>query len=244
MLNPNTFFLSLGAICGSIIIAGGLIAGAVVISDNGSAPSQPQAQNPQGQQNQQQEQKEVSFDIEENDPSLGETDAPVTIVEFSDYGCPFCKKFHEQTFPQIVSDYVETGDVRFVFKHRPVDQLHPTATTRSIAAQCVYSLQGDEAFYDYTKRMFENQDSAGKKETMKTLAEKTGVDAEAFASCLDNKETEEAVTKDNSLAKEQGVRGTPSFAIGTVEDGTFTGKLLVGAQPYSRFQSRIDSLLP
>jgi len=242
MPNPNTFFISLGAICGSIIIAGGLIAGAVVMSGNRQAGSAgiDQAQD---QQQGRQQAKEVSFNVSENDPTLGSSDAPVTVVEFSDYGCPFCKRFHSQTFSQLQKQYIEKDKIQYRFKHRPVTQLHPQAKTQAIAAQCVYSLKGDKAFFDYTKRMFKDQDTAKKKKSMISLAEETGVSKDTFTSCFDNQETQEKVEADNSLAQKNGIGGTPSFAIGTVEDGTFTGKLLVGAQPFSKFQSRIDALV-
>jgi protein-disulfide isomerase len=237
MSNPNMFFLSLGAICGSIIIAGGLIAWALVSSNS------PRSDSPSEEQNSVEGAREVSFELAENDPTLGSSDAPVTIVEFSDYGCPFCKKFHAQTFSQIKKQYIENDKVEYRYKHRPVTKLHPQAKTQAIAAQCVYSLQGDEAFFDYTNRLFQNQKQAKTKEALINLAEKTEVNTDTFSSCLANKETQAKVEADNSLALQKGMKGTPTFAIGTVEDGEFTGRILVGAQPYSRFQPVIDAFL-
>ncbi|MFB6224854.1 MAG: DsbA family protein, partial [Candidatus Paceibacteria bacterium] len=136
-----------------------------------------------------------------------------------------------------------TGKVQYIFKHRPLTRLHPRAKEQAIFMQCVAKNAGNNSFFDLTKKVFANQDAAKERSKMYDLASQVGVNKEAISSCVTDKETQGKVNSDSKIGAEIGVQGTPSFAIGTVKDNTLKGKLLVGAQPYSRFESLIDPIL-
>ncbi len=175
---------------------------------------------------------DVSFD--DTDPVKGQEDAPVTIIEFSDFECPFCKRFYDNTYGQIVSNYVESGDVKIVYRDLPLNRLHPQAESAAVAAQCVFQIGGNDAFWDYHDTIFNNQNQLSES-SLKQWAGDVGVSQSEFNSCFDNQETLDEVNADKSAAQSAGASGTPTFFI--------NGQKLVGAQPYNRFQQVIDSQL-
>ncbi len=185
------------------------------------------AQAKQQTQPQPTETGEVSPD---DDPFLGEDNAPVTIIEFSDYQCPFCKKFYDETEKQLIKDYVETGKVKFVYRDFPLDSIHPLARKAAEAAECADE-QGK--FWEYHDKLFETQklDEASLKQHAKDL----GLDTEQFNSCLDSGKYKDEVQKDLDDGIKAGVTGTPTFFI--------NGKKVVGAQPYSVIKQIIDDEL-
>ena len=172
----------------------------------------------------------------DDDPALGAEDAPVTIIEFSDFQCPFCHRFEEQTFPQLKSRYIDTGQVRLVFRDFPLTQIHPNALPAAIAAECAHN---QDAFWPMHNRLFENQDawaqSANPNEVFMGYAEEIGLEMEPFRRCVQNRETLQEISGDFQDGVDGGVRGTPAFFIG--------GEMLSGAQPFSVFQQRIEALL-
>jgi len=170
---------------------------------------------------------EVSAD---DDPFLGSKDAKVTIVEFSDFQCPFCARFHSQTFPQLKKEYIDTGKVRYVYRDFPLS-FHQHAMNAAIAAECADE-QGK--FWEYHDKLFQNQ-RALDDSSLKRYAEEIGLDTSKFNSCLDNKETASEVNKDVQDGQRYGVSGTPTFFINGVK--------LVGAQPYSAFKQVVDQQL-
>ena len=183
---------------------------------------------------------QVSVD---DDPTKGDPDAPVTIVEFSDFQCPFCSRFFQQTLPQLEKNYIETGKVKFVYRDMPLDSLHPNARPAHIAAECADE-QG--MFWDYHDVLFESQgqwqrlSSSELSRTFVGYASDLGVDTASFESCLNSPEIADEVNRDLLDARKYSATGTPTFFIGNEKDG-FTK--MVGAQPFSAFQLKIDSLL-
>jgi len=166
----------------------------------------------------------------DDDPTLGDKDAPVLIVEFSDFQCPFCKRFTDQTFDQIKSQYIDTGKVFWVFRDLPLS-FHNNAENAAMAAQCAYE---QNEFWDYHDKLFENQNSLDVS-SLKKYAADLGLNTNDFDSCLDSKKYEDEVNNDVAVASSYGASGTPSFLI--------NGQLLVGAQPFSAFKSAIDAAL-
>jgi len=165
----------------------------------------------------------------DDDPSLGPIDAPVTIIEFGDYQCPFCKLFFDETLPQIRSTY---GDqVRFVFRDFPLTSIHPNSQKASEASECADD-QG--RFWEYHALLWANQQALAVAD-LKAYAAQLGLDAATFADCLDTGKNAPEVQKDSSDAVSYGVTGTPWFFI--------NGTALPGAQPFSEFQTVIDGLL-
>lgn len=186
-----------------------------------------------GQQQQEADPASVGPD---DDPALGEEDAPVTIVAFSDFQCPYCRQFEQQAFQQLKSEYIETGQVRIVFRDFPLTQIHPNALPAAMAAECAHN---QDAFWPMHDRLFANQSEWGQSsnpnEVFSSYAEAMGLDVDAFRQCLQNREPLDEIRGDFQDGVDGGVRGTPAFFMG--------GEMLSGAQPFSAFQQRIDSLL-
>ena len=182
----------------------------------------------------------VSLD---DDPVKGNPDAPVTIVEFSDFQCPFCLRFFQQTLPLIEQNYIDTGKIKFVYKDLPLDSLHPNARAAHIAAECADE-QGK--FWEYHDALFEKQPqwsnlaSSELQNTLTEFATDMGLQAASFESCMQSPNIADEVNKDTLEAASFGATGTPTFFIGNEKDGFIK---LVGAQPYAAFQRAIDNQL-
>ncbi len=175
----------------------------------------------------------IKVDVK-GDPFKGNKDAKVTIVEFSDFQCPFCSRFYEQTFPQLEKEYINTGKVKLVFKDFPLRSIHPLAQKASEAAECADE-QGK--FWEYHDKLFEAQQEwrTSGIDSFKQYASDLGLDTEKFNNCLDNDETKDEVDEDYNEALKAGGRGTPYFVI--------NGKPLSGAQPFANFKAIIDAEL-
>jgi protein-disulfide isomerase len=173
-------------------------------------------------------------------PSLGKPDAPVTLVEFSDYECPFCGRFFNQTFAALKAQYIDTGKVRYVFRDFPLDQLHAQARKAAEAAHCA----GDQRkYWEMHDTMFKNQRTL-KVEHLKGFASELGLDVTAFNSCLDEGKYAAAVSQHHAAGSELGVTGTPAFFVGkSSPDGTIEATAIKGAQPITAFRQAIDRLL-
>jgi protein-disulfide isomerase len=173
-------------------------------------------------------------------PSLGQPDAPVTLVEFSDYQCPFCGRFFKQTFTALKTDYIDTGKLRYVFRDFPLDTIHPQARKAAEAAHCA-GAQGK--YWEMHDTLFKNQ-SALKVDNLKAFARDLGLDTDAFNACLDQGTYAEAVNQHLAAGSQAGIAGTPGFFIGkTSAEGTLEATFIKGAQPITAFRQVIDGLL-
>jgi protein-disulfide isomerase len=159
-------------------------------------------------------------------PSRGPANAPITIIEFSDYECPFCKKA-EPTVKQVMEAYPDK--VRLVYRHYPLP-FHQNARPAAIASACA-NLQGK--FWEYHEKVFAAPSLTA--DSLKKVAGEVGLDQAKFDACLDNGETASVVDKDVEDASAVGVRGTPAFFV--------NGRMLSGAQPFERFKTIIDEEL-
>jgi protein-disulfide isomerase len=168
---------------------------------------------------------EISAD---DDPFLGPADAPVTIVEFSDYQCPYCQRA-EEVVDQVLEHY--EGKVRVVFRDLPLESLHPQAPKAHEAAGCALA---QDRFWDMHDKLFANRQDLGRESLVKYATE-LELDVEAFESCLDEGQRTEEVAEDIAAARAQGISGTPAFFV--------NGRLLSGAQPFERFRQVIDDEL-
>ncbi len=173
---------------------------------------------------------EASDYYDESDPMIGDVDAPVTIVEFSDFQCPFCSRFYSQTYLALKENYVDTGKVNIVFRDFPLS-FHPEAEPAALAAECANE-QGE--FWAFHDLIFENQDSISASQYL-TWAEDLGLDMDQFSDCVDSQKYKSEVANDYNDGGRLGVTGTPGFFI--------NGVLVTGAQPYSVFASAIDAAL-
>jgi len=167
----------------------------------------------------------------DDDPFLGKENAPVVIVEFSDFQCPFCKRFRDQTFEKIKSEYIDTGKVKFVYRDFPLTSIHPYAWKAAEAAQCAHE-QGK--FWKYHDKLFENQQNLDV-ESLKKYAAELELNTSKLNSCLDSGKYEEEVRKDLEDGTKAGVTGTQAFFV--------NGRMISGAQEFSVFKGIIDSLV-
>ena len=164
-------------------------------------------------------------------PVKGNANAPITIVEFSDYQCPYCGKFFSETLPSIDKDYIKTGKVKY--KDFPLG-FHENAQKASEAARCVGEQKGDAGYFKMHDKLYANQNDLGV-DNLKKLAKELGVDSAKFDKCLDDGKFADAVKKDLAYGQQLGVSGTPAFFVNE--------KMLSGAQPYSVFKQMIDAEL-
>lgn len=160
---------------------------------------------------------------------LGNTDAKVHIVEYSDLECSYCKSFHANTFSKIKENYIDTGKVTFEYKHYPL-YFHPDAQKAAEAVECATD-QGKR--WPMIDKLF-SSDSLSIS-SIKGYASDLGLDTEEFGECLDSGKYYDKVQKDLAEGQSSGVEGTPTFFI--------NGEMLVGAKPYSAFEEVIDSKL-
>lgn len=167
------------------------------------------------------------FALVDDDPYIGTEDAPIVIVEFSDFFCTFCKRHFDQTFTPILENYGE--HIRYVY--RDYAQLTPESQPAAIAAQCANE-QG--AFWDFHNEFFNNQQSLGRDFYIAT-AEQFGLNVDDYTACLDDNRYLEEVQIDLLDGQLEGVRGTPGFFV--------NGQFLSGAQPYQLFERLIQKEL-
>ncbi|MEO9363131.1 MAG: thioredoxin domain-containing protein [Nitrososphaera sp.] len=173
-------------------------------------------------------------------PVLGNASAPVTVVEFGDYLCTFCHRFHEDTKDKLMADYVQTGKARFVFKDFPIND-HLDGGS-SLGAQASYCAADQGKFWEFHDFMYNNWggERAGwiTKENMADFAQKLGIsNVDQFKSCLDSGKYAGVVRDNFNLAKTVGLNATPSFVIIPANGQP---EPIVGAQPYQVFQEVLN----
>ncbi len=179
----------------------------------------------------------------DDDPVIGDPHAKVLFIEFSDFQCPFCRRFYTQSLSQLEQEYIDTGKVLFVYRDFPLDSIHPGARPAAIAAECAEE-QGK--WREFHNKIFDEQNKQGQgtvefdSADLKQWAADIGLDTTAFNSCLDSNKYDAEVTKDFQDGLSAGVSGTPTFFIGNDQDG-YTQ--LVGAQPYNVIKQAIDQEL-
>lgn len=187
--------------------------------------------------------KKVSVD---DDPMLGDSNAKVTMIDFSDYECPFCKRYFDETFSQVKKEYIDTGKIKYVYRDLPLS-FHQNAHKEAQAAECAREQGGDEVYFKYHDEIFKRTTSNGTGLALTELpviANDLGLNGSALQTCLDSDKYKAEVDKDLADASTYGATGTPSFFIGKSDaSGTFTGTKLVGAQPFSAFKTIIDQQL-
>lgn len=224
----------------AILVAAAMVSGSILYIGSGSLPS---AQI--GDSVAQEDQAAPTPVVVKNpndlfskaDAVIGSDKAKVTIVEFSDFQCPFCRVFFNDTYGQIKKEYIDTGKVRLVFRHYPLP-FHDAARPSALAAACA---QEQGKFWQMHDKMFAEQAKKGTGTVaygvpeLKAWAAQVGVNTSQFNSCLDSEKYASRVDTDTADGSKYGVSGTPSFFI--------NGELLVGAQPFAQFKAAIDAAL-
>lgn len=239
-LNKN-----LALICGTVVAVCIIIGVTVLYSNSGS--SKLNNNNPDRQQVQNQPAGPVKVSVD-NDAVLGDKNAPLTMIEFSDYECPFCKRHFDQVYSEIKKNYIDTGKLKLVYRDFVAVQGHnPLAASEAMAAECAKDQGGDTAYFKYHDEIFKKTTSNGNGLALSQLpviAKNVGLNVNTFQKCLDSNKFKDEFTKDNQDAQKAGVSGTPSFFIGkSSADGIIDGTIIVGAQPYSAFKVIIDEML-
>src|SRR3989338_655182 len=220
----------------AIVIAGGLIAGALYYSN--MKVSEQVAKNPtELPRNEKITMRAVSSD----DHILGNPNADVIIVEYSDTECPFCKQFHN-TLERVMNEYGKDGKVAWVYRHFPIAELHSKARKESEALECANELGGPGKFWEYTNMLYDITPSNNSLDPaqLPIIAKNVGLDVKEFNTCLSSGKYAAKVEADYQDAIKAGGQGTPNSIL-ISKDGT---KVTVqGAQPYESLKATIDALL-
>jgi protein-disulfide isomerase len=170
----------------------------------------------------------------------GQADAPLTIVEFSDYQCPFCGRHVSQTLPQLMKNYVETGKLRYVFRDLPIESLHPQAIKAAEAARCAGE---QDKYWEMHDKLFANQ-RALQPDKLREYAMSIGANESQFDACFNEGKYAKAVARDVAQADALGIRGTPTLVLGRTDGDKVKDAVIIrGAHPLSVFVAEIDKLL-
>ena len=176
-----------------------------------------------------QEAQYVRYDIpSEGAYSLGPEDAPITLIEFSDFQCPFCRRWHEEVYEPLLAAY--PGKIRIVYRNLPLTSIHPDAFSAAEAAMCAGE---QDAFWPYHEKLFSSETLGS--EVYTKYAQDLSLDMTAFEACMTEHKYQEAIQIDSDFAIDMGIRSTPTFFI--------NGLAVVGAQPLDVFKQVIDKEL-
>ncbi len=222
---PVAIVFGFGLIAAAILFSGSRTA-APVIAQKNTEPNIPT--------------KAVIRPVDSTDAVRGNPNAPIKVIEYSDYDCPFCKQFDE-TMNQIIKDFGVTGKVAWVYRQFPIVQLHPNAPKISEAALCVQELGGADAFWKFSDTVFQSRE-INEKTNMTRLpeyAEKAGVKRADFSKCFDSGAKKDTVDASIAEAATAGAQGTP-YSIVVVGDQQ---AVINGAQPYAVVKQIIDNLV-
>lgn len=212
----------------SIVVAGVLIAGAVMYSNT---PYRTSSSLKKETATLEQARIQESINIADDDPFLGDPNAPVVMVEFGDFQCPFCARFFRETESKIIDKYVKTGKVKFVYRDFPLTSIHSVAQKAAEAAECA---DEQNKFWEYHDLLYQRQQLISE-ENLKMWARELRLDLDKFSSCLDSGKYTDEVDKDFSDGQSLGVSGTPATFV--------NGRMLAGALPYEQFERIIEEEL-
>lgn len=168
---------------------------------------------------------------------LGSKEAPLTIVEFTDYQCPFCERFHMTTFPELKKQYIDTGKVRFYSRDMPLD-FHANAMRAAQAARCAAD---QHQFWTIRNVMGSHPDKLDMA-SLVGYATDLKMDVPAFRTCVESEKYKNAVQSDVMEAMKIGASGTPSFVVGKSTPEGVDGELMIGAMPYNMFDDKLKAL--
>jgi protein-disulfide isomerase len=173
-------------------------------------------------------------------PANGKSTAPLTLIEISDYHCPYCRRHVQQTQPRIYAELVNTGKVRHVFVHYPIAQLHPDAYRSHEAAACAND-QGK--FWDLHTKLFDTPLKTF--DQLTAVARDAGLDGDAFRTCVESGKHAQDVQASIERISKLNVTGTPMFLLGRSSGGSkiTVAKVIEGAQPYEAFKMAVDEAL-
>lgn len=166
-------------------------------------------------------------------PVLGRSDAPLTMIEISDYQCPFCRAFHKGTFETLKKDWIDTGKLRFISWDMPLE-FHSNAARAAQAARCAGQ---QNKFWEFRSLLIANADKLGPDDIPGYAAQVPQLDVERFKACVASDQFSAAVKRSVADANGQGISGTPTFVIGKTQGDVVDGVILVGAKPITEFEN-------
>jgi protein-disulfide isomerase len=169
---------------------------------------------------------------------LGSKDAPLTVVEFTDYQCPFCQQFHKTTYVDLKKNYIDTGKVRFYSKDLPLDSIHPNAVRAAQAARCAAE---QKQYWSLRELMSANPDKLDM-ENLANFAAGLRMDVGAFRACIDSGKYKNAVQTDVMEALKLGANGTPTFVVGKSTPEGVDGQLMVGVVSLPELDAKLKEL--
>ena len=172
------------------------------------------------------------------EPALGSETAPVTIVEFSDFECPYCKRFHEETLPKLKQDYINKGLVRFIHKDLPLP-FHRNAHLAATTARCA---KEEGKYWEAYEALF-NQQSCLDCQGPIAITTSIGINKNKLEQCNKNKSINQAVNINTSEAELNGIRATPTFVIGPSSKNLHSGKIVEGALPWAEFKPIVEKAI-
>ncbi len=220
MEKENKFLVPL-----AILIAGALVAGAVFFKTKDAAPTTDGTPT-----------KIEVAPVSAQDHVLGNPNAPIALIEYSDIDCPFCKDF-QTTMHRIMDEYGKNGQVSWTYRNFPLDQLHPDARLKAESAECVASLAGNETYWKYLDALFTRSETAA---DLPAIAAEFAVNQAAFNTCVSEKRFAARVKAEGDAALAAGGQGTPYSIILTKDGQTFP---VNGAQPYEVVKQVIDTII-
>ena len=175
--------------------------------------------------------KFVEGDFTDDDAVMGDNDAPVTIVEFSDYQCPFCEAFYSGALTDIKKKYIETGKVKLIYRDYPLS-FHPDAYPAALIAECVRDQTDDETYFKMHDEIFAKIAGGFSYDSFSKFAAGLGVDEKELKTCFESNKFKDEIDKDQKDGMKAGVSGTPGFLV--------NGWMISGAQPFSAFEEVIE----
>jgi len=219
----------------SIMIAGCIIAGSLYLSNANTTKQS--AKNNQIAQTQGSGMRAIGSD----DHILGNPEAEIILVEYSDTECPYCKTFH-QTLQRMMNEYGKDGKVAWVYRSFPIDQLHSKSRNEAEATECANGLGGPSKFWEYLNMVYDRTTSNNtlNASELPKIATAIGLDVKSFNECLSSGKYEAKVEADYQDAINAGATGTP-YSIIITKDGTKTP--LSGAYSYEQLKNILDSIL-
>ncbi len=235
---------------GAIIVAGVIIAGAILYTGkNTPSSNQPagvanptagtQPTQPSGDSANQAANQNI-LKVNQGEHVLGSPDAAVTLILYSDIVCPYCRQFH-RTMQQAMNEYGKNGQLKWVYRHFPIESLHPTAEKEAEATECAAELGGNDKFWQYLDELNTNDVATANDLTaeLTSLAKKLGLNETNFKTCLTSGKYAQKITASIQEAAQAGARGTP-FGILVGPKGNTQ---IPGAVPYAQLKQMIDAML-
>lgn len=170
---------------------------------------------------------------------LGKSDAPLTLVAFTDFQCPFCGRFETTTFPELKKNYIDTGKLRYIVRDLPLTDLHPFALK---AAQSIHCAGDQGKFWEMKDLVFKNQNKLDV-DSLAGYAKELALNADTYKSCMADGKHLKEIGDDAKYAQSLGITGTPTFILGKTAGGSVEGRVIVGAQPLAAFEAAINEML-